>query len=78
VGVLKNIPVGVPKIRKIKKVTTSQDDDFVGVLKKSIPNKLALMDTSPGLDLKGRPRDGVNEPRRSHPSAVPAGLNHVS
>jgi hypothetical protein len=34
----------VPKIRKIKKVTGSQDDDFVGVLKKNIPNKLALMD----------------------------------
>jgi hypothetical protein len=32
VGVLKNVPVGVPKIRKIKKVTTSQDDDFVGEL----------------------------------------------
>jgi hypothetical protein len=32
---------------EIKKVTTcersAQDDDFVGVLKKSIPNKLALM-----------------------------------
>jgi hypothetical protein len=35
VGVLKNIPVGVPKIRKIKKVTTSQDDGFVGALKYS-------------------------------------------
>jgi hypothetical protein len=29
VGVLKNILVGVPKTREIKKVTTSQDDGFV-------------------------------------------------
>ena len=27
-GVLKNISVGAPKIRKIKKVTTSRDDTF--------------------------------------------------
>ena len=27
----------------------AQDDDFVGVLKKNIPNKLALMGRSPGL-----------------------------
>jgi hypothetical protein len=39
--------LGVPKIRKIKKVTIAQDDDFVGVLKKNIPNKLALMGRSP-------------------------------
>jgi ABC-type lipoprotein release transport system permease subunit len=30
VGVLRNILVGCTKTREIKKVTTSQDDDFVG------------------------------------------------
>jgi hypothetical protein len=43
VGVLKNIPVGVPKIKKIKKITTSQDDVFVGGLKKNTPNRLTLV-----------------------------------
>jgi hypothetical protein len=32
---------------EIKKVTTSQDDDFVEVLKKNIQNKLALMGQRP-------------------------------
>jgi hypothetical protein len=35
VGVLKAFWLGVPKAREIKKVTTSQDDDFVGGLKKN-------------------------------------------
>jgi hypothetical protein len=35
--------------RKIEKVTGSQDDDFVGILKKNIPNKLALMGLSPRI-----------------------------
>jgi hypothetical protein len=38
---------------QIKKVTSSersaQDDDFAGVLKKNIPNKLALMGRSPTI-----------------------------
>jgi hypothetical protein len=38
---------GVPKAREIKKVTSSQDDDFVGVLTKNIQNKLALMGRRP-------------------------------
>ena len=47
-GVLKNILVGcAPKTRKIKKVTTSQDDDLVGVLKKTSHSKLALMGAAP-------------------------------
>jgi hypothetical protein len=28
---------------------SAQDDDFVGVLKKNIPNKLALMGVYPGV-----------------------------
>ncbi|MEA2540589.1 MAG: hypothetical protein QOH35_1955, partial [Acidobacteriaceae bacterium] len=32
-GVLKAFWLGVPKAREIKKVTTSQDDGLVGVLK---------------------------------------------
>src|ERR1700733_8128294 len=38
-------------------------------------------DASPGLELKGRPSPAgtaEDEPRRNSPSAVPAGLNHVS
>jgi hypothetical protein len=35
--------LSVQKTRKDKKVTGSQDDDSVGVLKKNIPNRLALM-----------------------------------
>jgi hypothetical protein len=38
-------------------------------------------DASPGLELKGRPSPAgtaENGPRRNPPSAVPAGLNHVS
>ena len=38
---LKKHLVGCKKHEKIEKVTGSQDDDFVGVLKKNIPNKLA-------------------------------------
>jgi hypothetical protein len=34
----------VQKHEKIEKVTGYQDDDLVGVLKKNIPNKLALME----------------------------------
>jgi hypothetical protein len=43
------------KHEKIEKVTGSQDDDFVGGLKKNIQNKLALMGVSPGfpVDLVG-------------------------
>jgi hypothetical protein len=37
------------KHEKIEKVTDSQDDDFVGVLKKNIQNKLALMGLRPIL-----------------------------
>ena len=37
------------KHEKIEKVTTSQDDDFLGVLKKNNPNKFALMGRSPGV-----------------------------
>ena len=32
---------------ELKKVTASQDDDFVGVLKKNIPNKLAFIKLRP-------------------------------
>ena len=38
---LNNIWSDAKKDEKIEKVTGSQDDDFVGVLKKNIPNKLA-------------------------------------
>jgi hypothetical protein len=38
------------KHEKIEKVTGAQDDDFVGVLKKNIPNKLARPGRSPALD----------------------------
>ena len=34
---------------KFKKVTSSLDDGFLGVLTKNIPNKLAPMGRSPGL-----------------------------
>jgi hypothetical protein len=40
---LKNVLARWTKTRKIKKVTTSQDDGLVGVLKKNFPRKLALM-----------------------------------
>ena len=40
---------------------SAQDDDFVRVLKKNTPNKLALMELRPGLS--------------SASSAVPAGLS---
>jgi hypothetical protein len=47
VGVLKNILAGVPKTREIKKVTTSQDDDFVGVSTKNIQNQVSAYGRSP-------------------------------
>jgi hypothetical protein len=43
VGGLEIRLVGCRKHEKIEKVTGSQDDVFVGILKKNIPNKLALM-----------------------------------
>jgi hypothetical protein len=59
VGGLKNIPVGCvfektfwlggPKQEISKKVTISQDDDFVGALKKNIQNRLTLVGLRPGL-----------------------------
>jgi hypothetical protein len=50
------------KHENAEEVTGSQDDDFVEVLKKNIPHKLALMGLCPGL---ARFRD----------SDVPAGLD---
>jgi hypothetical protein len=47
VGGLKNVLAGWAKTRKSQKVTTSHDDSLVGVVKKYIPRKLALMVRSP-------------------------------
>jgi hypothetical protein len=44
-----NIWLGVQKHRKIEKVTGSQDDDFVGGLKKNTPKRLTLVGLRPGL-----------------------------
>jgi hypothetical protein len=44
----KNIRLGVRKNEKVEKVTSSQDDEFVGVSTENILNKLALMGRSPG------------------------------
>jgi hypothetical protein len=47
VGVLKNILAGVPKTREIKKVTTSQDDGFVGVSTKNIQKQVSAYGAQP-------------------------------
>jgi hypothetical protein len=40
-----------PTRHKIVILSGAQDDDFVGVLTKNIPNKLAFMGCSPGVGL---------------------------
>jgi hypothetical protein len=49
VGGLEIQLIGYPENTRIEKVTGSQDDVFLEVLKKKIPNKLALMGLRPGL-----------------------------
>jgi hypothetical protein len=43
VGGLEIQLIGYPENKKDRKVTGSQDDDFVGVLTKNIPNKFARL-----------------------------------
>src|SRR6266702_2025593 len=45
-------PSAVPRDKSVRRF--AQDDDFVGGLKKNTPNRLTLVDASPGLALKGR------------------------
>ena len=59
-GELERHLLGSATTRKVEKVTPSQDDDFVGVLKKNTPNRFALMGRSPGS--VGKP-DSVPEGR---------------
>ena len=52
---VKSIRLATQKNEKIEKVTGSQDDDFVGVLKKNIPSRLALMGACRGPIPIGNP-----------------------
>ena len=46
---VENVWLGCAKHGKIEKVTGSQDDDFVGGLKKNTPNRLTLVGLCPGI-----------------------------
>ena len=84
-GELERHLLGSVTTRKVEKVTPSQDDDFVGVLKKNIPNKLALMGVYPWVGPGGptmaennSPRVQGLETRDAGPECTPLALAHFN